>query len=96
MWLIVILLLAVAGFATYSLGFLPPAGSKTLLRIREGQLLVQRGAVQSYARDHIMDILKEAGVTQGFISVTADKKVVFSRGIPKAAHQRIRNVLLNQ
>jgi hypothetical protein len=43
----------------------------------------------------ITEIVAEAGVKAGAFWVTADNRVGFTRSIPAAIHQRLRNVLLN-
>lgn len=97
MWVfwIIILVIAVA-FVISQLGIFPPANSNTLIRIRDGELQVERGTLRPHARESVGRILKECGVTKGYIAITAEKRAVFSRHIPTAVHQRLRNVLLNQ
>ena len=70
--------------------------ASTLIRIREGAVHVRRGRVQPYAKEHVVEILREAGVSKGFIAVTSENGVAFSRSIPSTVRQRLRNVLLNQ
>jgi hypothetical protein len=94
--LIVIGSLVTLGFLAIWLGFVPPLGASTLIRIRDGVLVVRRGRLQPYAREHIAAILRDAGVTRGFIAITREKRVAFSRRIPPIVHQNLRNVLLNQ
>ena len=74
-----------------------PTGLPTpLIRIHNGAVSVRRGRVQAHAREHISDILRDVGVSDGFIAITPENWVAFSRHIPPAVHQRLRNVLLNQ
>lgn len=96
MWLISIAGLAVLAFATVWLGFVPPLHASTLIRVRQGELHVARGSLKPHAREHVTDILNEAGVSNGFIAVTPGNRVAFSRHIPAPIRQRLRNVLLNQ
>lgn len=77
-------------------GFIPPPHATTLIRIRDGTVSIRRGRVQSHAREHIADILRDAGVSTGYIAITPENWVAFSRRIPPGLHQRLRNVLLNQ
>ena len=93
-WIIVGIVLA--GLLAVWLGFVPPPYATTLIRIRDGELQVRRGRLQGLAREHISDILRDAGVSRGFIAITSANWVVFSRQIPRAIHQRLRNVILNQ
>ena len=94
--LIVIGALVGLAFLAIWLGYVPPLGTSTLIRIRNGVLVVRHGRVKARAQDHIADILREAGVTHGFIAITRQKRVTFSRRIPPIVHQNLRNVLLNQ
>lgn len=96
MWLIPIICLALLPIAAVWLGFLPPPGADTLIHIRNGQCRATRGPLKSHAKEHLTEILSEAGVSRGFIAITAGNRVAFSRAIPTAIHQRLRNVLLNQ
>ena len=96
--LIVSILAAVAlgiGLSIW-LGFIPVFGAVTLIRIRNGSLFVQRGQMRGHAKDAVADILQSKNVANGFIAITGDNKVYFSRQIPGEIHQRLRNVLLNQ
>jgi hypothetical protein len=52
--------------------------------------------MRSHAREHLTEILSDAQVSRGFIAITPANRIVFSRNIPAAVHQRLRNVLLNQ
>jgi hypothetical protein len=88
-------LLALAFLAVW-LGFVPPPHASTLIRIRDGAVQVRRGRVQSQAREHIAEILSDAGVSNGYIAITPGNSAAFSRRIPAQIHQRLRNVLLNQ
>jgi hypothetical protein len=83
-------------FLAIWLGFVPPPHASTLIRIRDGAIHVRRGQLQPHAREHIAEILHDAGVSKGFIAITPENWVAFSRRIPPSVHQRLRNVLLNQ
>jgi hypothetical protein len=76
-------------------GFVPPPGSATLIRIRDGMLEVRRGQIQPHAKEYIADILREAGVSRGFIAISRERRIAFSRQIPVTVHQALRNVLLS-
>jgi hypothetical protein len=84
------------GGAVVWLGFVPPPHANLVVRIREGMVVAGRGRLKPHAKEHVSDILNEAGVTSGFIAITPGNRVFFSRSIPGAVHQRLRNVLLNQ
>lgn len=78
------------------LRFVPPPHAATLIRIRNGLPKATKGNVRSDALEHVSQILREAGIADGFIAVIGDNKLVFSRKVPPQIHQRLRNVLLNQ
>ena len=96
MYLIIVLCLAAVAFGAVVLGFVPPPNARTLVRMNGGSIRVVRGSLRSHARDHVSDILTDAKVSKGFIAITSGNRVTFSRTIPSAIHQRLRNVLLNQ
>ena len=96
MWLVPIACLVALAFAAVWLGFVPPPHASTLLHVRTGAVRTTRGSLSPHAREHVTEILSEARVSRGFIAVTPGNRVVFSRHIPAAVHQRLRNVLLNQ
>jgi hypothetical protein len=95
-WIIIAVAIAAFAWGAFAYGFLPPPNAKTLLYFQQGAIHMKRGAVKPYAREHVVEILSEAGVTKGFIAITTANRVIFSRTIPANAHQRLRNVLLNQ
>jgi hypothetical protein len=96
MWLLIILGLIAAAALSVWLGLVPPPHAATLIRIKHGQLHLRKGQLRAYAKDHASEILASAGVSSGFIAITPQNSVVFSRQIPPAIRQRLRNVLLNQ
>ena len=93
-WLAIVVLATVTFWITSS-GLVPPVNAATLVQIRSGNLLVKKGRLRGQAKELVADLLKEAGVTKGYIAILPDKRVTFSRQIPSAIHQRLRNVLLN-
>src|SRR5262245_32158668 len=90
--LVTVLLLVLA---VVQLGVVPPLTATTVIQVRNGTLTVTRDQVSASTIEHIRSILRDEGVTAGFIAVTATR-VYFSYQIPQAAHQRLRNVLLNR
>ena len=76
-------------------GFIPSPFSRTVIRIRNGQISVQGADLSSRAKEHISDVIREAMIFSGFVSLSSRHEVRFSRGIPERVHQRLRNVLLN-
>lgn len=95
-WLLPILSLAGLASAAISFGFVPPPHASTLMHFRSGTIRVTRGRLKPHAKEHVTEILSEAGVSKAFIAITSNNRVTFSRRIPSAVHQRLRNVLLNQ
>ncbi len=95
MWLVVVIGLAMVAFFVASSGLIPPVNATTVVRIRGGRLLVQKGRVGGQAKELLTDVLREAGVSNGFMAILPDKRITFSRQIPAAIQQRLRNVLLN-
>ena len=89
-------LVAVAIGAGIWLEYIPPFGATTYLRIRNGTLIIQRGQVLAHAREAASEILRSRKIMAGFIAITADKRMHFSRQVPAEIRQRLRNVLLNQ
>jgi len=67
---------------------------ETYIAIDGGRLRLRRGWIPPEAINALADILRNAGITDGYITVTKDKRVVMSWHIPPALHQTIRNVLL--
>ena len=88
-------ILALAGGAAIWFGFVPRPGASTLIHIRNGALRVKRGQLRGHSREHVAEILRDSKVATGFIAITHENRVRFSRQIPAALHQRLRNVLLN-
>ena len=91
--------LLIAGFMAIAVGsvwlrYIPPFGDRTLLRIKNGTLCVSRGQLHAHAREAATEILS-GFVKSGFIAITDERRVVFSRQIPAELHQRLRNALLN-
>ena len=72
-----------------------PLGASTHIVIRGDSLQVRRGIVRSHVQSALTDILRQAGVTRGFICVNDQRRIVFSRNIPPAIRQHLRNVLAN-
>jgi hypothetical protein len=95
-WILVIVCGVSVGVVSIWLGVLPPLNATTLISIRRGQVRLRKGQLRVHAKEDVSDILREAGVSRGFIAITAQNRVVFSRRIPSTIHQRLRNVLLNQ
>jgi hypothetical protein len=96
MWFILTFCIVGLAATPITLRLVPPPNANIIVRIRGGDVHVARGKLRPHARQHVQDILAEAEVSSGFISVSPGKRVVFSRHIPVSLHQSLRNVLLNQ
>jgi len=91
-------ILIVVGLAWWLLvgtGLLPSPFSRTTIRIRNGQIRISGTDLSSRAREHVADVMREAMLPSGFITVSGDRRVKFSRSIPEGMRQRLRNILLN-
>jgi hypothetical protein len=96
MWFGVIGGLVLIWLLAVCFGLLPPPHASTLIRIRGGVLQIRKGQLILHARGRVGDLLTEASVADGFIAVTPGNRVAFSRNIPAAIRQQLRNVILNQ
>ena len=94
--LLVLVVLLVVIFSCIELGVFPSPFSRILVRVRGGQILVEKGSLPGRAKDFLVDVLKNSGGARGFISVSSQGRVRFSSGIPGAVRQQVRNILLNQ
>ena len=96
MWFSVVFSLALIGAMTpFWLGILPPLNARCVIRFRAGVCSLRGAALPYHVKGSVAEILQTAGVKRGFIAITPDSRVKFSWQIPKAIHQRLRNVLLN-
>lgn len=96
MWFSVVFSLALIGAMTpFWLGILPPGNARCLIRIRNGSCFVSGESLPRHVMISVAELLHEAGVKKGFMAITPNARVKFSYQIPKAIHQRLRNVLLN-
>jgi len=77
-WLIIVAAVAAFGWGAFAYGFLPPPNAKMLLCFRGGVIKVKRGSIQSLAKQHVADVIVEAGVVKGFIAVRSTNRIVFS------------------
>lgn len=88
--------LAFAGWLVTVLGVMPPPYATTIIRFRDGTIRLTRGEMRPHAKAQVAEVLSEAGVSRCFIALTPGNRVRFSRGVPSAIHQRLRNIILNQ
>ena len=95
MLLIVIAIFVLLVVLVIRAGYVPPPYASALIRVRNGAVDVSRGHVRSAARQFVADILRDGGVSNGYIAVMSGNSIAFSRTIPEGIRQRLRNVLLN-
>ncbi len=70
-------------------------GGETYILIDDGTLRLRKGWVPAPALAALADLLRQAGVSQGHITLSPDRRVAVSWHVPPALHQQIRNVLLS-
>jgi hypothetical protein len=73
----------------------PPLEAKSLIRHRKGEWVLSGEPLTRATLATVTDLLHQAGVQNGFIAILPERRVKFSRQIPKNIHQQLRNVLLN-
>lgn len=95
MHLLLLIAIVLLLFGAVEMGVIPPFHAAVVLRLRAGELRVERGSMRGEAAAHVAAILRDAGVRDGYVAVTRGHRVYFSRSIPTDAHQQLRNVLLN-
>jgi len=68
---------------------------ETYILIDDGTLRVRKGFVPAPVVMTLADLLRNAGVSQGYITLSKDRRVTVSWHVPPDMHQNIRNVLLS-
>ena len=94
----VLYLLIVCGLIFWvvtSLGIFPSPFSRALLRVRRGEVRIEKGDIKARAREHVADVLRHSGIEKGFITISQGRAVTFSYGFPESLRQTLRNILLN-
>lgn len=71
-------------------------GGETYILIEDGTLRLRKGWLSPPVLSALADLLRDAGVSQGHITLSPDRRVAVSWHVPPALHQRIRNVLLSE
>jgi hypothetical protein len=72
------------------------SGGETYILIDDGTLRLRKGWVPARVLSALADLLRDAGVSQGHITLSQDRRVAVSWHVPPALHQQIRNLLLNE
>ena len=70
-------------------------GGETYILIDDGTLRLRKGWVPARVLAALADLLRDAGISQGHITMSPERRVAVSWHVPPALHQRIRNVLLS-
>ena len=92
----VLLALVGVGLYLYWTGFFERTNAVLVVRLRGGQAVIERGRLSIDGRQRLEDIAREAQWDDGVICVSRRRRTTFSRQIPAACHQPIRNVLANE
>ena len=66
---------------------------ETYILIDNGMLRLRKGWIPGPVLSTLTDILRDAGVQEGYITLSKDRRVTVSWHVPPALHQNIRNVL---
>jgi len=72
------------------------ADGETYILIDDGVLRVRKGWLPARVIAMLADLLRNAGVSQGYITLSKDRRVAISWHVPPALHQTIRIVLLSE
>jgi predicted protein tyrosine phosphatase len=95
MWLALLVAIVVLGVWLGWRSQCPPLETKSLIRIRNGECVLTGEPLTRATLATVTDLLHQAGVQRGFIAIMPERRVIFSRQIPRHIHQQLRNVLLN-
>ena len=93
---LIVFVLIGLGIYLYRIGYFENINAVLVVRLRGGQVVVTRGRLSPDGRQRIADIAREAKLSDGEFSVSRERRTTFSRQIPAACHQPIRNVLAGE
>lgn len=96
MWLALAVCVGLAGFVAVELRWLAPPWAVLILRIHADGVRLGKGQLSGQLRERLAEILRESGITSGFIAQMRNRRVIFSRNLPASVQQRLRNVLVNR
>jgi uncharacterized protein DUF3634 len=71
------------------------APGETYILIEDGIVRLRKGWVPARVMISLADLLRDAGVSQGHIILSPERRVAVSWHVPPALHQKIRNVLIS-
>ena len=90
-----VLVVVVIWWLLVAFGIAPSPFSRTTIRIRNGQIRIDGAELSQRAKEHVADVIRDAMLFKGFITLSAKRYVGFSREVPEAMRQTLRNILLN-
>ncbi|MEM9236161.1 MAG: DUF3634 family protein [Verrucomicrobiota bacterium] len=67
----------------------------TVLSYEAGMVTSTKGKIASSILRDLASILSESGIEKGQLAIDGRGRVVYSKEIPSATYQQIRNVLIN-
>lgn len=92
-----LLIVIIAGTALLALWWCldpPRPGFDTLISIDHGEAALKSGHVRPTVLADVRTLVSDARIGKGWIGIT-HRRVAFSRSIPMALRQKLRNVILN-
>lgn len=69
--------------------------SPLVLVIREDGVSAAKGRIPAATLRQLHEVLDEAGIRSGTIHASGAGRYSFSRHVPEAVHQRLRNILVS-
>ena len=69
--------------------------SPLVLVIREDGVSAAKGRIPSVTLRQLHEVLSDAGIRTGTIHSNGSGRYCFSRHVPEAIHQRLRNILVS-
>jgi hypothetical protein len=91
--ILVMLALVVIATAAVERGVIASPFSKVRIDIDGDSVRLVKGALSSRATLLMSDIIRDANVKSGFVTVSNTGKVRFSHQVPARLHQQLRNVV---
>ncbi len=96
MWMAAVVVVLLAGYLAIEFRFFPPPWASVILTIRQGTVRLKKGRLPQQLQERVSEILAEEQIPHGFVAITNRQRILFSRRIPAATQQRMRNVLVNR
>jgi hypothetical protein len=92
-WIILILIAAVLAAMFYLNQHRAPPTAKMVIEFDGSKAVLKRGNVKAQTLHFVGDVLKEAGSAAASVAILNNNKIWFSKSVPHAAYQKIRNLL---